>query len=207
MFRIVAVCLCVPLAFILALFYHQIWVGVLGSLYVALTLQAEWAAGRLLAKMGEPELDANGKPKKRRHWNEENPVEKEELHVNPLGGKREVEPDLTYYPPPPPREQVSRAAPASPGAEPVSQAAGNMRRSAPQRLPSLPKFHGRAHEVLGIRENARTRTIVNAFRHWIKRFHPDQAQSLPAGLANSRVQRLTEAKELLLERRRARKSA
>ena len=115
MFRIVAVCLCVPLAFILALFYHQIWVGVLGSLYVALTLQAEWAAGRLLAKMGEPELDANGKPKKRRHWNEENPVEKEELHVNPLGGKREVEPDLTYYPPPPPREQVSRAAPASTG--------------------------------------------------------------------------------------------
>jgi DnaJ-class molecular chaperone len=60
---------------------------------------------------------------------------------------------------------------------------------------------------LGIDDHAHTRTIVNAFRFWIKQFHPDRAVGIPVEVANDRVQRLTQAKEILLERRKARRAA
>jgi hypothetical protein len=207
MLRIVLFSIFAPLAMIELLFYKQFGVLLVGGLYFGLAMQADWAAGRLL-KNGD--VDANGKPRKRRHWSEDEPVENEELHVNPLGGSRTVEPDTAYAPPPPPREAPALSIAPPPAAAFEVQPARRARDTRPaelRKLPSIPNFRGQAHEVLGVSENARTRTIVNAFRHWIKRFHPDRAQDLAPELANRRVQRLTEAKELLLERRRSRKAA
>ncbi|MGZ3670492.1 MAG: DnaJ domain-containing protein, partial [Bdellovibrionota bacterium] len=102
-----------------------------------------------------------------------------------------------WHAPPPSREPVQ---PAPPLAE---------RRRAPARrpFPPAPNFQGSAHEVLGVAENAATRTIVNAFRHWVKRFHPDHAPILPLAEANAKVRQLAGAKELLLDRRRGKKAA
>jgi len=70
----------------------------------------------------------------------------------------------------------------------------------------LPKFLGKPHEVLGIRENAATITIVSAFRHWIKKHHPDKVGSSAVG-ANDHAIKLNSAKETLLEQRKRLKKA
>jgi len=68
-----------------------------------------------------------------------------------------------------------------------------------------PNFHGRPHEVLGIRENAATSLIVKAFRHWIKIYHPDHSQKSKA--ATERTRQLTSAKETLLDERKRKRTA
>ena len=190
MVRIVVFCVVTPFAAMELLIYRRYDFALLGALYLALSIQADFAAGRFLR-------EGLGKPGKRRHWSEEEQAGgPEEIKVPPLGeGARK--PDTTYYPPPPPRAEAA----------PTPQPRPERRRGRRGILAPLPNFHGRAHEVLGVEENAATRTIVHAFRHWIKRFHPDQARDLPAALANAKVRQLTDAKELLLERRRARRAA
>ncbi|MGZ6326360.1 MAG: DnaJ domain-containing protein [Bdellovibrionota bacterium] len=188
--RIVLFCLFAPLAMMEALFYRQFNLTILGTLYLGLCMQADFAAGRFLRDGLRKRGDA---PARRRHWSEDEPVREEEppeLKVRPLGDRR-------WHAPPPSREPVQ---PAPPLAE---------RRRAPARrpFPPAPNFQGSAHEVLGVAENAATRTIVNAFRHWVKRFHPDHAPILPLAEANAKVRQLAGAKELLLDRRRGKKAA
>jgi len=74
----------------------------------------------------------------------------------------------------------------------------------PPRNPALlfPNFRGLPHEILAVPEDADTRTIVNAFRHWIKRFHPDKDKAHSAASANEKARQITEAKHILLERHR-----
>jgi DnaJ-domain-containing protein 1 len=183
MARIVAFCVIAPFALMEMLIYRRYDVVILGALYLGMSIQADYAAARL--------MEQNAK-KKHRHWNDpENDLE-EELLVRPLGEKPKQ--DNTYYPPPPPRPEPQALPPPE-------------RRKAARGFASIPNFRGRAHEVLGVAENAATRTIVHAFRHWIKQFHPDQAQQIPAEVANAKVRQLTDAKQLLLERRRARRPA
>lgn len=76
---------------------------------------------------------------------------------------------------------------------------------APQRkLPRMPE----PHEILGVPREAATRTIVNAFRRWIKLVHPDNAKGGKAPeLANFQARMITEAKRKLLEDRRSKKAA
>jgi len=181
MVRIVLFCLFAPFALMEALFYRQFNLTILGTLYLGLCMQADFAAGRFLR-----EGLRKGSP--RRHWNEDEPVPKEEppeLKVRPLGEKR-------WHAPPPPCEPLP-----APRVE---------RHRVRNPLPPSPNFQGRPHEVLGIAENAATRTIVNAFRHWVKRFHPDHSPALPLVEANARVRQIAAAKELLLERRRGKKA-
>ena len=210
MVRIGLFCIFFPLAMVELLFYRHFGLILVGSLYMILAFQADHAAARFL-RYG---LDGKDSGKKRRAWNEEEPAEEkfeEELRVPPLPSGRRTSPGT-----PPPAEPAywerakgtaSPTAPSSiPTRAPVSAPAQPERRR-PRELPASPNFRGPAHEVLGVDENAATRTILRAFRHWIKRFHPDSAQTLPTELANARVQRLTDAKELLLDRRRRRRSA
>jgi DnaJ-domain-containing protein 1 len=192
MARIVAFCVIAPFALMEMLLYHRYDVVILGALYLGMSIQADYAAARLM------ELNAK---KKHRHWNDPDSDEEEELLVRPLGEKPKQ--DTTYYPPPPVRPEPQALPPperrqAPPRAE---------RRKAARGFSSLPNFHGRAHEILGVTENAATRTIVHAFRHWIKQFHPDQAQQIPVEVANAKVRQLTDAKQLLLERRRGHRPA
>ena len=166
MTRILVFCLMVPFALIEMFLYHRYDVVLVGTLYFALCVQADFAAGRYAREFFRaPEREPEAEP------------ESEELHVPPLGAPR------------------ARAEPAK------------EKPRLPPSLPPEPNFRGRAHEVLGVRENAATRTIVNAFRRLAKRFHPDQARGLPAEMANERMHKISEAKERLLERRRSRRAA
>ena len=61
---------------------------------------------------------------------------------------------------------------------------------------------GKAHEILGISEQAATRTILRAFRYWVKRFHPDNARGLSPETAANNTRKLTEAKSVLLLKRK-----
>jgi hypothetical protein len=71
-----------------------------------------------------------------------------------------------------------------------------------------PKFRGKPHEILGIEEDSSEEVIQNAFRYWIKRYHPDH---FGAGAGNKstgeKARKITEAKVIMLEQRRKAKSA
>ncbi|RZA05958.1 MAG: hypothetical protein EOP11_11525, partial [Proteobacteria bacterium] len=70
-----------------------------------------------------------------------------------------------------------------------------------------PRFLGAPHEVLGIDKEASTQVIMRAFRHWIKKHHPDHAAMDPAAAgvgAADRARRLNDAKNSLLTARRKR---
>lgn len=67
-----------------------------------------------------------------------------------------------------------------------------------------PNFRGALHEVLGIPPNATVQQIQDAYRYWIKRYHPDRVQHLGeshAKLAQARAEQLNSAKEALLKKR------
>ena len=70
-----------------------------------------------------------------------------------------------------------------------------------------PKFKGKPHEILGIEEDASEEVIQNAFRHWIKRYHPDHfgAQSGNKS-ADEKARKLTEAKIFMLKSKRKKKT-
>jgi hypothetical protein len=194
-----------PLALVELLFYQRFDLILIGGLYFGLAAQADWSAARFLRRGLNPD-------EKKRHWSEDEPSDSEaaELDVQKLGAKKA---DTTWTPPPPAKETTREAAPqiatlrAPKSADIHELPTAKQERPRGKRLPSSPNFRGRAHEVLGIGEDARTRTIVNAFRHWIKRFHPDHARDLPEAAANQRVQQLTDARDLLLDRRRGRRAA
>lgn len=175
-----------PLALILLLFHQQFEAMFVGTIFFAIAIRSDWMASRLFGGAAEEKPPAD---------------ESVEIRVHRLVSRAPV------TPPPSPAPAASLPAPGAETAEPPRRVPERRTGAGPRRLPASPNFRGPAHEVLGVSEDSRTRTIVSAFRHWIKRFHPDQAQDLPAELANARVQRLTEAKELLLERRRSRKAA
>lgn len=65
----------------------------------------------------------------------------------------------------------------------------------------LPKFNGEPHEVLGIEENALTKKIQKAFRHWIKHYHPDHQQAQVNQKATIQARKLHEAKQKMLDTR------
>ncbi|HEY8280429.1 MAG TPA: J domain-containing protein [Bdellovibrionota bacterium] len=182
-------CAFIPFAAMEILFYHQFGLILVGTLYIGLSLQAEMAANRLVAQ------GLRYAPGTRRHWSQEplwNAEPGPELKVPPLGKKKSS--SQQSYQKPLPR-QNPRPAPAATR----PRTATSHESQKPKQLP--PNFGGRDHEVLGVSENAATRTIVRAFRHWIKRFHPDGAR-LPQELANRKSQQLTEAKDRMLERRK-----
>ncbi|NUM89197.1 MAG: J domain-containing protein [Bdellovibrionales bacterium] len=65
-------------------------------------------------------------------------------------------------------------------------------------LIEFPRRHGRAHEVLGVPEDADTRLIQRAFRYWIRQYHPDRPH---AGSDVEMARKLTGARAELLRRR------
>ena len=211
MLRIVLFCIFAPLAAMEMLFYHHFGLVIVGTLYIGLSMQADFAAARFI-RDGLCRDDTSGSTRinrKPRHWSDDDPGPDEaDLKVHPLGETRR---STDAYRPRPPESapQAPRIAALLPEREVprAREPRTERRRTEARPLPPCPNFRGRAHEVLGVDENAATRTIVNAFRHWIKCFHPDRAPALPMELANAKVRQLTASKVLLLERRRSRKAA
>lgn len=161
-----------PFAFLEVFLYKQFGLVVLGSLYFALSMQAEYAANRFMLqglRWPVPTRQAEEKP---RETTRKEPVRE------------------------PVREAPRPAAQAAPRQAPPPPA---------KEKPRMPNYSGRAHEVLAVPENAATRTIKFAFRFWLKKVHPDHNHTQPSELLNRRVQKITEAKDLLLDRRRATK--
>lgn len=71
----------------------------------------------------------------------------------------------------------------------------------PKGLFLTPNFQGPAHEVLGIEPEADTKIIHLAFRHWIKKYHPDHQRAEVCDKATQQARRLQEAKLAMLEKR------
>lgn len=72
-----------------------------------------------------------------------------------------------------------------------------------QKIFRAPNFAGRPHEVLGIPQNATKEQVLAAYKHWIKRYHPDRVQHLGPGYvkqANQRAEQLNDARVILLKR-------
>jgi DnaJ-domain-containing protein 1 len=64
-----------------------------------------------------------------------------------------------------------------------------------------PKFAGKPHEVLGILPTAGKEVIQAAFRHWMKRYHPDRVTHLGPEYveqARARAEQLNAAREAML---------
>lgn len=184
-----------PLAAIEAFYYQQFGLVVIFTLYFGLSVQAERSADRFLAKFKEaqsPDADFKERYFRARRPKEEAKklepeTEPEFVKVQPLGGKRKAQGDARF-------QRAAESPRPAPRPAPV--------------IPRAPNFHSQApHEILAISENAATRTIVNAFRHWIKRFHPDHSPGLSPALANMQTRQITAAKKAMLARRHARKAA
>lgn len=65
----------------------------------------------------------------------------------------------------------------------------------------VPNFRGKPHEVLGVPANADVSLVNRAFKHWIKRYHPDRVAHLGAGYveqARRRAEQLNSARQALL---------
>lgn len=185
--------------------------------YVVLRLQAERAANHF-AKYGK-----DGPPAPPWHAPEEEPLEPwvkvdapppdPEIKVAPLGAKRKQK---QYYGPRPeeaPREQAARVlpfpaaeakkAPAPPPPRPNAAASAAARPRDAEGF-TEPRFHGAPHEVLGVEREAGTQQILRAFRHWIKKHHPDHVTANGAVQAGDRARKLHEAKNALLKARQKR---
>lgn len=66
----------------------------------------------------------------------------------------------------------------------------------------VPNFRGKPHEILGIPADASKETIQKAFKHWIKRYHPDRVAHLGGRYvdqARRRAEQLNTAREELLK--------
>lgn len=67
----------------------------------------------------------------------------------------------------------------------------------------VPNFNGAAHEILGISQDASVEEVSAAYRHWIKRYHPDRVTHLGRQYveqARRRAEQLNTARQFLLER-------
>lgn len=65
-----------------------------------------------------------------------------------------------------------------------------------------PNFLGAPHEVLGIARDASKEEIDAAYRHWIKRYHPDRVAHLGPGhirQANKRTEALNKARAFFVK--------
>lgn len=156
--------------------------GLVSAIFMLLSLQAELAAQRFLRQglypLPSPVLGAPAKKEKSKITIED------VIEVKPLGAKKKPEP--------------KRAEPKKPE---IKKAAAPPKKPAP--LPQSPRFNGKPHEVLVVKENAHTQTIIKAFRHWVKKYHPDHAHSpTETQSANERTRCLTAAKEKLIAHRK-----
>lgn len=65
-----------------------------------------------------------------------------------------------------------------------------------------PNFHGKAHEILGIPAGAPKELVMRAYKHWIKRYHPDRVAHLGGKYveqARRRAEQLNSARDELLK--------
>lgn len=65
----------------------------------------------------------------------------------------------------------------------------------------VPNFRGKPHEVLGIPANPNADLVNRAFKHWMKRYHPDRVTHLGKGYvdqARRRAEQLNTARQTLL---------
>jgi len=170
-------------------------------LFVFLQVQANVAAARFLRdglkRTDEPFEYPNwytGKPPKQEPREEKKTGP--HLNVIPLAAKKQTRSEQKAGPKPNPNPEPKKETPRpTPNPAPLEKTQPFFQR---------PKFSGTPYEVLGIQENAATRMIVQAFRHWIKRYHPDHAKPSAEAQASSteKARQLNLAKESLLERRK-----
>lgn len=67
----------------------------------------------------------------------------------------------------------------------------------------LPNFRGQPHEVLGVPATADADLIGRAYKHWIKRYHPDRVHHLGTQYVNQarrRAEQLNSARQALVQR-------
>jgi hypothetical protein len=84
--------------------------------------------------------------------------------------------------------------------DPMIQRPGSTASACPFRAP---RFEGEPHEVLGVKRDADISTIQAAYKHWIKRYHPDRVEHLGPGYlrqATLRAELLNRAKSAMLEK-------
>ncbi|MGE3262235.1 MAG: DnaJ domain-containing protein [Bacteriovoracia bacterium] len=181
----------------------QFGLGLVSALYMILSLQAESAAKRFLRDGLRPAalLAGSGYGSRPPEPRREKIRIEDVLDVKPLGEKKREGPKAEKQEgkkekrqeAPPRAEQKAKAESPKPQPKPAPK----------KELPKAPLFHGKPHEVLAVRENAATQTIVKAFRHWVKQYHPDHARTpQQTQSANEHTRCLTDAKEKLLERRK-----
>jgi DnaJ-domain-containing protein 1 len=66
----------------------------------------------------------------------------------------------------------------------------------------VPNFRGKPHEILGIPAGADAALINKAYKHWIKRYHPDRVTHLGKGYveqARRRAEQLNTARQAMLQ--------
>lgn len=206
---ILFICL-LPFAMMEIFFYKQFGLVVVGTLYFVLTMQADRAANRFLSDAFAWRFPTRQSERRRK---QAEAAEEEELEVPPLhaqpgnaGYYSAMRKDEPAEERPIETVRLSRTSPFRAHATQAQAQVQPQAAPSPER-PRAPNYRGPAHEVLAVPENAATRTIKRAFRFWIKQVHPDQNRTSISSIANLQVQKITEAKDLLLERRRAKKRA
>ena len=96
------------------------------------------------------------------------------------------------------RPEPGDAEPEAPKPQPESQPKPAPRRAEFQ----LPNFRGKPHEVLGVPANADADLIGRAYKHWIKRYHPDRVTHLGPNYvdqARRRAEQLNTARQALIQ--------
>ena len=67
---------------------------------------------------------------------------------------------------------------------------------------AMPNFRGRPHEILGIPPHPHRDLVTRAYKHWIKRYHPDRVAHLGetyVAQARRRAEQLNTARDELLK--------
>jgi hypothetical protein len=180
----------------------------LALLYVALKIQAEYAAQKFIRE------SAGSLPKQEGIHSSE--AEDSYVDVAPLRGKgkapkengfanmvqqiEETTKRIFFSS----AQQLSGKVPAPNKINPTGSHRTRSYKPSAKKIPKLeplpfrhPNFRGEPHQTLGIQREAKTRTILKAFRFWIKRFHPDLA-----GQSQQQARALTEARDRLLSSRK-----
>lgn len=65
-----------------------------------------------------------------------------------------------------------------------------------------PNFRGKPHEILGIPQGSPRELVMKAYKHWIKRYHPDRVAHLGGKYveqARRRAEQLNSARDELLK--------
>jgi DnaJ-domain-containing protein 1 len=65
-----------------------------------------------------------------------------------------------------------------------------------------PNFRGKPHEILGVPQGAPRELVMRAYKHWIKRYHPDRVAHLGGNYvdqARRRAEQLNSARDELLK--------